>query len=248
MSGQVKVGNRNNVLTAGQSLEYLNGICVIRMAEMMIGAIGIVPGACSAWRRSALEEIGGFSEDTLAEDADAAMTLQRLRYAVLHENHAICDTEAPETIVPLLKQRKRWMFGNFQVLWKNRSMLLRPRYGMLGMVTMPYSVAQLLLNFLFLPILVDRVGSVWRRGIGNRSHSRGHRLRSCTWSARSPPSRSPGRSSGTAGVAGLPTDLRTDAGLPALRMPPTASSRVPSSPGTSWSAATASSRRRKGSP
>ena len=153
VAGHVKVGNRRNVLTAWQSLEYLNGICVIRMAEMMIGAVGIVPGACSAWRRSALEEIGGFCEDTLAEDADAAMKFQRLRYRVLHDNHALCDTEAPETIVPLLKQRKRWMFGNFQVLWKNRTMLLRPRYGMLGMVTMPFSVVQLGLNFVFMPIL-----------------------------------------------------------------------------------------------
>ena len=81
------------------------GICVIRMAEMMVNAIGIVPGACSAWRRRALEQIGGFCEDTLAEDADAAMTFQRLGYAVLHENAAICDTEAPETLSPLLKQR-----------------------------------------------------------------------------------------------------------------------------------------------
>jgi cellulose synthase/poly-beta-1,6-N-acetylglucosamine synthase-like glycosyltransferase/peptidoglycan/xylan/chitin deacetylase (PgdA/CDA1 family) len=153
VAGHVKVGNRNNVLTTWQSLEYLNGICVIRMAEMMVGAVGIVPGACSAWRRVALERIGGFTEDTLAEDADAAMTFQRLGYAVLHDNHAICDTEAPETIIPLLKQRKRWMFGNFQVLWKNRSMLLRPRYGALGMITMPFSVAQLALNFVFMPIL-----------------------------------------------------------------------------------------------
>ena len=164
VAGHVKVGNRRNVLTAWQSLEYLNGICVIRMAEMMVGAIGIVPGACSAWRRSALEEIGGFSENTLAEDADAAMTFQRLGYAVLHENHAICDTEAPETLVPLLKQRKRWMFGNFQVMWKNRAMLFRPKYGMLGMVTMPFSIAQLLLNLVFLPILIITAGLALAQG------------------------------------------------------------------------------------
>jgi hypothetical protein len=46
------------------------------------------------------------------------------------------------------------MFGNLQVMWKNRAMLFRPRYGLLGMLTMPYSVAQLLLNLLFLPVLL----------------------------------------------------------------------------------------------
>ena len=143
------------------------------MAEMMVGAVGIVPGARSAWRRSALERIDGFSEDTLAEDADAAMTFQRLGYAVLHENHAICDTEAPETIIPLVKQRKRWMFGNFQVMWKYKSMLFRPRYGALGMVTMPYSVAQLLLNILFLPILLVVAGIAVAQVIGSLlRHSR----------------------------------------------------------------------------
>ncbi len=89
------------------------------MAEMMVGIICVVPGACSAWRRELLDQIGGFRYDTLAEDADAAMTAQKLRYRVLHDNHAICDTEAPETLPALLKQRKRWMFGNYQVLWKN---------------------------------------------------------------------------------------------------------------------------------
>jgi peptidoglycan/xylan/chitin deacetylase (PgdA/CDA1 family)/cellulose synthase/poly-beta-1,6-N-acetylglucosamine synthase-like glycosyltransferase len=154
VSGHVKVGNRRNILTWWQSLEYLSGVSVIRMAEMMAGVIIVVPGACSAWRRDLLEEIGGFSEDTLAEDMDAVMTMQRMRYKVVHDNLAVCDTEAPETLPALLKQRKRWMFGNLQVMWKNRGMLFRPKYGLLGMVAMPITVIQLFLNLLFLPIMV----------------------------------------------------------------------------------------------
>lgn len=154
VSGHVKVGNRRNILTWWQSLEYLSGVCVIRMAEMMAGIIIVVPGACSAWRRDLLEEMGGFSEDTLAEDMDAVMTMQRMRYRVLHDNLAVCDTEAPETLPALLKQRKRWMFGNLQVMWKNRGMLFRPKYGLLGMVAMPLTWVQLFLNLLFLPIMV----------------------------------------------------------------------------------------------
>ena len=95
VAGHVKVGNRRNIVTAWQSLEYISGICVTRMAEMTMSAISIVPGACSAWRREALEKIGGFNDTTLAEDADATLTLQRLGYAVVNENAAICDTEGP---------------------------------------------------------------------------------------------------------------------------------------------------------
>lgn len=152
VAGHVKVGNRRNIITAWQSLEYISGICVTRMAEMSMGAISIAPGACSAWRRVALERIGGFCDDTLAEDADATLALQRLGYAVVNENGAICDTEAPETVRALARQRKRWTFGNIQALWKHRGMLLRPKYGMLGMVTLPYAAISLIFPIAFLPL------------------------------------------------------------------------------------------------
>ncbi|OCB10713.1 polysaccharide deacetylase [Mycolicibacterium porcinum] len=154
VAGHVKVGNRRNIITAWQSLEYISGICVTRMAEMSMGAISIAPGACSAWRRVALQRIGGFCDDTLAEDADATLSLQKLGYAVVNENEAICDTEAPETVRALAKQRKRWTFGNIQALWKHRGMLLRPKYGMLGMVTLPYAAVSLIFPIVFLPLTV----------------------------------------------------------------------------------------------
>ena len=56
------------------------------------------------------------------------------------------------------------MFGNFQVMWKHRAMLFRPKYGMLGMLTMPYAIAQLLLNLLFLPILLVVAGVTLAQG------------------------------------------------------------------------------------
>lgn len=158
VAGHVKVGNRRNIITAWQSLEYISGICVTRMAEMSMGAISIAPGACSAWRRAALERIGGFCDDTLAEDADATLALQKLGYAVVNENEAICDTEAPETIRALAKQRKRWTFGNIQALWKHRGMLLRPKYGMLGMVTLPYAAVSLIFPIVFLPLTLVVAG------------------------------------------------------------------------------------------
>jgi biofilm PGA synthesis N-glycosyltransferase PgaC len=77
------------------------------MAEGMINAIWTVPGACSAWRREALQRMGGFPGDTMAEDADATLTLRRFGYTIRQENDAIADTEAPDTVKALLKQRNR---------------------------------------------------------------------------------------------------------------------------------------------
>lgn len=154
VAGHVKVGNRRNLLTAWQSLEYLSGICVTRMAEGLMGAISIVPGACAAWRREALLEAGGYSHDTLAEDADLTLSLQKLGYSIVQENSAVAWTEAPMTLRGLFKQRLRWTYGNIQTLYKHRSMLFNPRYGALGLLTMPYALISVVVPLVFMPLTV----------------------------------------------------------------------------------------------
>ncbi|WP_370830223.1 bifunctional polysaccharide deacetylase/glycosyltransferase family 2 protein [Kocuria sediminis] len=154
VAGHVKVGNRTGILTMWQSLEYISGICVTRMAESVVGAISIVPGACAAWRREALQAAGGYSHDTLAEDADLTMTLQQHGWAIVQENRAVAWTEAPMTVRGLAKQRLRWTYGNLQALWKHAGMLLRPKHGFLGMVALPYTALATLVPLIFLPLTV----------------------------------------------------------------------------------------------
>ncbi|MEV7635721.1 bifunctional polysaccharide deacetylase/glycosyltransferase family 2 protein [Pseudarthrobacter enclensis] len=154
VAGHVKVGNRRNIVTAWQSLEYLSGICVTRMAEGLMGAISIVPGACAAWRKDALITAGCYSHDTLAEDADLTLSLQRLGYSIVQENEAVAWTEAPLTLRGLFKQRLRWTYGNFQTLYKHRAMLFNPKFGALGMLTMPYALISVLVPLLFMPLTV----------------------------------------------------------------------------------------------
>lgn len=154
VAGHVKVGNRRNLLTAWQSLEYLSGICVTRMAEGLMGAISIVPGACAGWRREALIQAGGYSHDTLAEDADLTLSLHRLGYGIVQENAAVAWTEAPMTVRGLFRQRLRWTYGNIQTLFKHRSMLFNSRYGALGMLTMPYALVSVLVPLIFMPLTV----------------------------------------------------------------------------------------------
>ncbi|MCU1515949.1 MAG: glycosyl transferase [Pseudarthrobacter sp.] len=154
VAGHVKVGNRRNLVTAWQSLEYLSGICVTRMAEGLMGAISIVPGACAAWRKEALVKAGGYSLDTLAEDADLTLSLQRLGYSIVQENEAVAWTEAPLTLRGLFRQRLRWTYGNIQTLYKHRSMLFNPKYGALGMLTMPYALISVVVPLVFMPLTV----------------------------------------------------------------------------------------------
>jgi cellulose synthase/poly-beta-1,6-N-acetylglucosamine synthase-like glycosyltransferase len=163
VAGNAKVGNPINVITRWQALEYVTSQNLERRELAALGCITVVPGAIGAWRREALERLGGFPPDTLAEDQDLTISMLRAGYKVLYDSTAIGWTEAPATLRDLLKQRFRWAFGTLQCLWKHRSVTLRPRHGMLGLVAMPQTwLFQFLLSLL--APLVD-VALFWQLAI-----------------------------------------------------------------------------------
>jgi cellulose synthase/poly-beta-1,6-N-acetylglucosamine synthase-like glycosyltransferase/peptidoglycan/xylan/chitin deacetylase (PgdA/CDA1 family) len=137
VAGNAKVGNRINLVTRWQALEYVTSQNLDRRAFALLNCITVVPGAVGAWRRDVLERAGGFNSDTLAEDQDLTLRVRRLGYKVGYEETAVAWTEAPDTFRGLLKQRFRWSFGTLQCMWKHRDALFRPRYGALGFVAMP---------------------------------------------------------------------------------------------------------------
>jgi cellulose synthase/poly-beta-1,6-N-acetylglucosamine synthase-like glycosyltransferase/peptidoglycan/xylan/chitin deacetylase (PgdA/CDA1 family) len=154
VAGVVRVGNRErNLLTRWQGLEYLTQIGVERSAYAQLGAVPIVPGACAAWRKTAVTEVGGYSDSTLAEDCDLTLSLHQARWRVSQDDQALAYTEAPDHADALLAQRIRWTFGTLQAIVKHRNMLLCRRYGWLGMAVLPYMVISVLVPIVFLPFI-----------------------------------------------------------------------------------------------
>ena len=137
VAGNAKVGNRINTVTRWQALEYITAQNLERRALAALNCITVVPGAVGAWRRSALEQFGGFPTQTLAEDQDLTLQLQRAGYRIVYDDEAIAWTEAPETFAGLARQRFRWSFGTLQCVWKQRDMLFRRRYGVMGWFALP---------------------------------------------------------------------------------------------------------------
>jgi cellulose synthase/poly-beta-1,6-N-acetylglucosamine synthase-like glycosyltransferase/peptidoglycan/xylan/chitin deacetylase (PgdA/CDA1 family) len=154
VSGSVKVGNIQNMLTRWQGLEYITGINVERSAQAFLKAILIIPGACCAWRKQALIKARRYSAQTLAEDCDLTLRLQRTAYKIIQDNTAISYTEAPLKLRSLVRQRFRWVFGNVQAFWKNRDMIFRRKYGWLGMYVLPNALLTTIIPLLFWPLLV----------------------------------------------------------------------------------------------
>ena len=123
VAGNAKVGNRHNLVTRWQAIEYVTAQNLERRALSRFDAIMVVPGAVGAWRRSALDSVGGYPVDTLAEDQDLTIAIQRKGWRIGYDVDAVAWTEAPETFRALAKQRFRWAFGTLQCLWKHRSIL-----------------------------------------------------------------------------------------------------------------------------
>ncbi|MCP6758105.1 MAG: glycosyltransferase [Fischerella sp. CENA71] len=137
VAGNAKVGNRINILTYWQALEYITSQNLERRAFGLLNCISVVPGAIGAWRRQLILQAGGYQNDTLAEDADLTLSLLRMGYRIGYEENAIALTEAPDNVGGFLKQRNRWMFGTLQAAWKHRDTLFRSQYGALGMFAIP---------------------------------------------------------------------------------------------------------------
>jgi cellulose synthase/poly-beta-1,6-N-acetylglucosamine synthase-like glycosyltransferase len=113
----------------------------------------VVPGALSAWRAEAINDSGGFSADTVAEDTDLTITIRRAGWKIDYDEQAIGWTNAPETAGALIRQRFRWTFGTLQSFWKHRDTLARRKYGTLGWIALPNMFLFQLLLPLFSPVI-----------------------------------------------------------------------------------------------
>jgi cellulose synthase/poly-beta-1,6-N-acetylglucosamine synthase-like glycosyltransferase len=161
VAGNVKVGNRSNLVTRWQSVEYVTSQNIDRRALSRLNGITVVPGAIGAYRVAALRSVGGYSSDTLAEDMDLTWRLRRAGWEIVNEGNALAFTEAPASVGALMRQRFRWSFGTLQSLWKHRAALFH--YGWFGWFSLPtlwlfQFAAQILAPFVDLQLLVAVLG------------------------------------------------------------------------------------------
>ncbi len=149
VSGNARVGNHGAWLTRFQSIEYVCAFNLERRALDVLNAITVVPGAVGAWRKEHVLRVGGFTDDTLAEDTDLTLAIRTLGYRIRYEADAVAYTEVPRDVTAFAKQRFRWLFGTLQAAWKHRGVMFRLRHGSLGLVSVP----SIWLFQLILPVL-----------------------------------------------------------------------------------------------
>ncbi len=129
-----------------QVLEYFRAFLVARVGWSRLNALGIISGAFGLFHRSVLETVGGYWTETVGEDFELTLRLHRyLRergepYKIAFISDPVCWTEVPTEFSTLGRQRRRWQRGLWEGLRRHGRLIGRPRYGVLGLVAMPYFV------------------------------------------------------------------------------------------------------------
>jgi poly-beta-1,6 N-acetyl-D-glucosamine synthase len=126
VAGNVKVYNRDNVVTKVQALEYVEGLALSRKAQSFSRSVNIIPGPLGMFRKNALWQIGGYDDDTFAEDCDLTLKLLFQSWHIIYEPRAIAWVESPSKMIDLLKQRYRWTRGILQAIKKHVWSLKHP--------------------------------------------------------------------------------------------------------------------------
>jgi cellulose synthase/poly-beta-1,6-N-acetylglucosamine synthase-like glycosyltransferase len=127
-----------------QVIEYLRAFLIGREAWGQGNMLTIISGAFGVFRTDLVRAVGGYRPRTIGEDFDLVARLHRhlLEKGVDYHIHFVpdpmCWTEVPSDLKSLGRQRARWQKGLLDVLWPNRDMLFRPRYGRIGCFALPY--------------------------------------------------------------------------------------------------------------
>jgi cellulose synthase/poly-beta-1,6-N-acetylglucosamine synthase-like glycosyltransferase len=145
VSGRVvKVQMPTAWLARIQVVEYLRAFLLGRTGWARFGALILISGAFGLFRRDVVVEAGGLDPESIGEDFELVLRIHRkLRdedrdYRVAFVPEPVSWTEVPSTMKVLRNQRRRWHRGLWETLWAYRGMLLRPRYGKVGMIALPY--------------------------------------------------------------------------------------------------------------
>jgi len=127
--GRMRVGNPHGPLAWCQVVEYAMANAIERRMFSELGVMSCVPGAIGAYRRSALDQIGPIPADTIAEDTDLTLTLQRAGWRVEFEPRSNATTLVPTGLRSFWNQRLRWATGILQNVAKHRGMFCRSTRG-----------------------------------------------------------------------------------------------------------------------
>jgi len=149
-------GLGKNAVVNMQVLEYSRGFRGTRVFQDLLNANLIISGGYGLFKKDALIAVGGYDPISKGEDMEMTVKLQqyyrknRIPFSLRFVPESICWTQGPASLKDLRSQRLRWHCGLIQTISKYRSMILNPRYGIVGLFMFPYMILYELLSPVFM--------------------------------------------------------------------------------------------------
>lgn len=157
-----------SLLCLFQHLDLMRSFLAFRLAFSRLDCMLCNPGAFAIWRRDVVIALGGFSGAFTCEDIEMTFRVHEharrndLDYRILSLPYMVAETEGPSTAKALIRQRGRWQRVLLECVWRYRGMLLRPKYGSVGLVGLPYYLLfEALAPLVQLTALVTLGVSIW---------------------------------------------------------------------------------------
>ncbi len=153
----IKVKKPQNVLEKVQWYEYIINM-FHRFLNAKLNCLHVTPGPFSVYRTQIIRNIGSFDEQTITEDLEIAVRLQKHHYQILHTFDAIVETVAPSTWKALFRQRVRWYKGATDNTIQYKELVFNKNYGDFGMLRMPTIILSGILALVLAGTLLYELG------------------------------------------------------------------------------------------
>ncbi|WP_353893637.1 glycosyltransferase family 2 protein [Proteinivorax hydrogeniformans] len=139
----VKASLPKKMVEKFQVIEYFRAFLTSRVGWESLNSLLIISGAFGLFKKSAVIKVGGYKK-TIGEDMELILRLhkeyikEKIPYKISFASDAVCWTQAPDSLKGLKSQRLRWHRGLIDSMLKHKELLFNPRYGKVGMLSMPY--------------------------------------------------------------------------------------------------------------
>lgn len=150
----------SNIWVKWQIIEYIKSFMISRIGLSKLNALLIMSGAFSLFKKNDLLKVGGFltsinthpyiaehigiGKQTVCEDMEIIVRLwkfsrdQNKKAEAIFLPRPVCWTEVPDNTSNLYKQRSRWHQGMGETLNIHKKMIFEPKYGITGLIGLPY--------------------------------------------------------------------------------------------------------------
>lgn len=153
VSGNIQVRNaKASLIATCQGIEYMISISLGKQASLVFDQVTCSSGGFSAFRRSALEQIGG-NDAGGGEDLDATLRLRAYGWKIGFRADSICYTDVPDTVASLVRQRFRWERDAVRLRFRKYRYAMNPFHPQFKVSELAHQLEFLIFNVLGSSIL-----------------------------------------------------------------------------------------------